>query len=338
MNVYPTRPPRSARGSARPLAAGSLWLLCLPLCAAPAWSQPAWPARPIRVIVPTSPGGGTDIVTRALGARVGEALGQPVLVENRPGAGQILGTELVARSAPDGYTQLMAASAIVLNQVLAKKPPYDTLRDFVPVTLAASLPNVLTVHPSLPVKSVKELIALARARPGQLNYSSAGSGTSPHMSMELLISMAKLDIAHVAYKGTGPATADLLAGHVQLSMPNTLTAAAHLRSGRLRALGVTSAKRATGLPDVPTIAEAGLPGYEAIQWYALFAPAGTPREIVGRMQAEVARALQSPELRERLAADGAEAGGMAPEAFAAFVRAEIDKWSRVVREAKLALN
>jgi len=338
VNVYPTCPPRSARGSARPFAVGSLWLLCLPLCTAPAWSQSAWPARPIRVIVPTSPGGGTDIVTRALGARVGEALGQPVLVENRPGAGQILGTELVARSAPDGYTQLMAASAIVLNQVLAKKPPYDTLRDFVPVTLAASLPNVLTVHPSLPVKSVKELIALARARPGQLNYSSAGSGTSPHMSMELLISMAKLDIAHVAYKGTGPATADLLAGHVQLSMPNTLTAAPHLRSGRLRALGVTSAKRASGLPDVPTIAEAGLAGYEAIQWYALFAPAGTPREIVGRMQAEVARALQSPELRERLAADGAEAGGMAPEAFAAFVRAEIDKWSRVVREAKLALN
>jgi tripartite-type tricarboxylate transporter receptor subunit TctC len=269
---------------------------------------------------------------------VGEALGQPVLVENRPGAGQVLGTEIVARSAPDGYTQLMAASAIVLNQVLAKKPPYDTLRDFTPITLAASLPNVLTVHPSLPVKSVKELVALARARPGQLNYSSAGAGTSPHMSMELLISMAKLDIAHVAYKGTGPATADLIAGHVQLSMPNTLTAAPHLRSGRLRALGVTSAKRAAGLPEVPTIAEAGLPGYEAIQWYALFAPAGTSREIVGRMHAEVARALQLPELRERLAADGAEAGGMPPEAFVAFVRNEIEKWSRVVREAKLTLN
>jgi tripartite-type tricarboxylate transporter receptor subunit TctC len=308
------------------------------LVAVPACAQSAWPSRAIRIIVPTSPGGGTDIVTRALGARVGDALGQPVLVENRPGAGQILGTEIVARAAPDGYTQLMAASAIVLNQVLAKKPPYDTLRDFVPVTLAASLPNVLTVHPSLPVKSVKELVALARARPGQLNYSSAGAGTSPHMSMELLISMAKLDIAHVAYKGTGPATADLLAGHVQLSMPNTLTAAPHLRSGRLRALGVTSAKRAAGLPDVPTIAESGLPGYEAIQWYGLFAPAGTPRDIVARTQAEVARALALPELRDRLAADGAEAGGLSPEAFAAFVRAEIEKWSRVVRDARLTLN
>ena len=336
MSVNRSPPARAGR------LAGSLALVVLlpgPLLVpAQVAAQPAWPMRPIRIIVPTSPGGGTDIVTRALGARVGEALGQPVLVENRPGAGQVLGTEIVARSAPDGYTQLMAASAIVLNQVLAKKPPYDTLRDFTPITLSASLPNVLTVHPSLPVKSVKELVALARARPGQLNYSSAGAGTSPHMSMELLISMAKLDIAHVAYKGTGPATADLIAGHVQLSMPNTLTAAPHLRSGRLRALGVTSAKRAAGLPEVPTIAEAGLPGYEAIQWYALFAPAGTSREIVGRMHAEVARALQLPELRERLAADGAEAGGMPPEAFVAFVRNEIEKWSRVVREAKLTLN
>ncbi|MFN7752192.1 MAG: tripartite tricarboxylate transporter substrate binding protein [Pseudomonadota bacterium] len=336
MSVNRSPPARAGR-----LAGGLALVVLLPgplLVPAQVAAQPAWPMRPIRIIVPTSPGGGTDIVTRALGARVGEALGQPVLVENRPGAGQVLGTEIVARSAPDGYTQLMAASAIVLNQVLAKKPPYDTLRDFTPITLAASLPNVLTVHPSLPVKSVKELVALARARPGQLNYSSAGAGTSPHMSMELLISMAKLDIAHVAYKGTGPATADLIAGHVQLSMPNTLTAAPHLRSGRLRALGVTSAKRAAGLPEVPTIAEAGLPGYEAIQWYALFAPAGTSREIVGRMHAEVARALQLPELRERLAADGAEAGGMPPEAFVAFVRNEIEKWSRVVREAKLTLN
>ena len=261
-----------------------------------------------------------------------------MLVENRPGAGQVLGTEFVARAAPDGYTQLMAASAIVLNQVLAKKPPYDTLRDFVPVTVAATLPNVLTVHPSLPVKSVKQLIALAKARPGMLNYSSAGAGTSPHMSMELLRSMAAVDIVHVAYKGTGPATADLLAGHVQLSMPNTLTAAPHLRSGRLRALGVTSLKRAAGLPEVPAIAEAGLPGYEAIQWYGLFVPAGTPRDAVNRMQSETAKALQAPDVAKRLAADGAEAGGMSPDAFAAYVRSEIEKWSRVVRDAKLALD
>jgi tripartite-type tricarboxylate transporter receptor subunit TctC len=299
---------------------------------------PAWPAKPVRIIVPTSPGGGTDIVTRVLAARLTEVFGQSVLVENRPGAGQVLGTEFVARAAPDGYTQLMAASAIVLNQVLARKPPYDTLRDFVPVTVAATLPNVLTVHPSLPVKSVKQLIALAKARPGMLNYSSAGAGTSPHMSMELLRSMAAVDIVHVAYKGTGPATADLLAGHVQLSMPNTLTAAPHLRSERLRALGVTSLKRAAGLPEVPAIAEAGLPGYEAIQWYGLFVPAGTPRDAVNRMQSETAKALQAPDVAKRLAADGAEAGGMSPDAFAAYVKSEIEKWSRVVRDAKLALD
>ncbi|MBY0439292.1 MAG: tripartite tricarboxylate transporter substrate binding protein, partial [Burkholderiales bacterium] len=212
--------------AARRAAAGTPVLLALALCAPAATMAqpaPAWPAKPIRIIVPTSPGGGTDIVTRVLATRVGEALGQSVVVENRPGAGQILGTEFVARAPADGYTQLMAASAIVLNQVLAKQPPYDILRDFVPVTLAASLPHVLTVHPSLPVKSVKELIALAKARPGALNYSSAGAGTSLHMAMELFLSMAGLNIVHIPYKGAGPATADLLAGHVQLATPNTLT-------------------------------------------------------------------------------------------------------------------
>lgn len=330
---------RSPRPAAPPGAAAAVFatVCAAALLPAAALAQ-AWPVKPVRIIVPTSPGGGTDIVTRLLAQKLTDVFGQPVLVENRPGAGQILGTEFVARSAPDGYTQLMAASAIVLNQVLAKKPPYDTLRDFAPVTLAASLPNVLTVHPSLPVKTLKDLLALARAKPGALNYSSAGSGTSPHMSMELMLSMAKIDITHIAYKGTGPATTDLLAGHVQLSMPNTLTAAQHLRNGRLRALGVTSAKRAAGLPDVPSISEAGLPGYEAIQWYALFAPAGTPREAVTRMQAESARALQAADMRERLAADGAEPGGSRPEEFAAFVKAEIDKWSRVVRTAKLTLE
>jgi tripartite-type tricarboxylate transporter receptor subunit TctC len=318
------------------------WAVALPAPVAaqpaPAATAAAWPARPVRIIVPTSPGGGTDIVTRVIAARVGEGLGQPVVVENRPGAGQVLGTELVARSAPDGYTQLMAASAIVLNQVLAKQPPYDILRDFIPVTLAASLPHVLTVHPSLPVKSVKDLIALARARPGQLNYSSAGAGTSLHMAMELFRSMAGLDIVHVPYKGAGPATADLLAGHVQLATPNTLTVVPHLRSGRLRAIGVTGAKRAAALPEVPTIAEAGVPGYEAIFWYALFAPAGTPREAVGRTHVEVAKALRLPDVGRRLADDGAEPGGMPPEAFAAFIRAEIGKWGRVVREARITLN
>ena len=327
---------RTAAPAAVALAAAAFAATLVPPIAAA--QAPAWPAKPVRIIVPTSPGGGTDIVTRVLAAKLGEAFGQSVVVENRPGAGQILGTEFVARASADGYTQLMAASAIVLNQVLAKKPPYDTLRDFAPVTVAATLPNVLTVHPSLPAKSLKQLIALAKARPGMLNYSSAGAGTSPHMSMELLRSMAGIDIVHIAYKGTGPATADLLAGHVQLSMPNTLTAVPYLRSERLRALAVTSARRAAALPDVPAIAEAGLPGYEAIQWYGLFMPVGTPRDAVNRMQSETSRALQAPDVAKRLAADGAEAGGTSPEAFTAYVKSEIEKWSRVVRDAKLALE
>ncbi len=306
--------------------------------AAFAQSAAAWPSKTIRIIVPSSPGGGTDITARALGPRLSEALGQPVVIDNRPGAGQLLGTELVARAPADGYTQLMAASAIVLNQVLAKKPPYDILRDFVPITVGAFVPHVLTVHPSLPARSVKELIALARANPGGLNYSSAGPGTSLHMAMELFLSMARITAVHVPYKGAGPATTDLLAGHVQMATTGALTVAPHLRSGKLRALGVTGAKRAAALPDVPTIAEAGVPGYEAIFWYALFAPAGTPRVIVNRMQSEVAKALQPPEVRERLAADGAEPGGMRSDAFAVFIKSELDKWGGVVRQAKLTLN
>ena len=320
-----------------PLPASLLAVTLLGSVTADAAGQ-SWPSRPIRFIINSAPGGAPDIIGRSVAQPLSERIGQQIVVDNRAGASGIIAAELVARAAPDGYTQLMAASAIVLNQVLARKPPYDTLRDFVPVTVAATLPNVLTVHPSLPAKSVKQLIALAKARPGMLNYSSAGAGTSPHMSMELLRSMAAVDIVHVAYKGTGPATADLLAGHVQLSMPNTLTAAPHLRSGRLRALGVTSLNRAAGLPEVPAIAEAGLPGYEAIQWYGLFAPAGTPRDAVNRIQSETAKALQAPDVAKRLAADGAEAGGMSPDAFAAYVRSEIEKWSRVVRDAKLALD
>ena len=301
-------------------------------------AQSAWPAKTVRIIVPSSPGGGTDIVARALSTRLSEALAQPVIIDNRPGAGQVLGTELVARAPADGYTQLMAASAIVLNQVLAKKPPYDILRDFVPITVGAFVPHVLTVHPSLPVKSVKDLIALARAKPGALNYSSAGSGTSLHMAMELFLSMARINITHIPYKGAGPATADLVAGHVQVATTGTLTVTPFLRAGRLRPLAVTGARRAAALPEIPTIAEAGVPGYEANFWYALFAPAGTPRPVVDRMQAEVVKALQRSDVREHLASDGAEPGGMRPDAFAAFIKVELDKWSRVVRDAKLTLN
>ena len=298
---------------------------------------PAYPVKSVRLLVPSSPGGGTDILARVLAQKMSETFGQQFVVENRPGAGQVIGIEAVARSAPDGYTLLMAASAIVINEVLYAKPPYDTLRDFAPVTLGASLPNILVVHPALPVKSVRELISLAKTRAGQLNYSSAGSGTSPHLSMELFRLMAGITLTHIPYKGSGPATVDLLAGQVQLSMPNVLTALPHIKGGKLRGLGVTSGKRATGLPDIPAIAET-LPGYEAIQWYGILAPAGTTRDIVGKLQAEIARILVLPEVRDRLAADGADAVGSRPDEFAAYIRAELAKWGKVVKTGGIKLE
>jgi len=298
---------------------------------------PAYPVKSVRLLVPSSPGGGTDILARVLAQKMSETFGQQFVVENRPGAGQVIGIEAVARSAPDGYTLLMAASAIVINEVLYAKPPYDTLRDFAPVTLGASLPNILVVHPALPVKSVSELIVLAKTRAGQLNYSSAGSGTSPHLSMELFRLMAGITLTHIPYKGSGPATVDLLAGQVQLSMPNVLTALPHIKGGKLRGLGVTSGKRATGLPDIPAIAET-LPGYEAIQWYGILAPAGTTRDIVGKLQAEIARILVLPEVRDRLAADGADAVGSRPDEFAAYIRAELAKWGKVVKTGSIKLE
>jgi tripartite-type tricarboxylate transporter receptor subunit TctC len=316
----------------------TLALFVLALNAGTAGAQgPAYPVKPVRIVVPSSPGGGTDILARIVAQKLSESLGQQFVVENRPGAGQIIGIESVARSAPDGYTLLMAASAIVINEVLYAKPPYDTLRDFAPVTQGASLPNILVAHPALPVKSVRELVAFAKLHPGQLNYSSAGSGTSPHMSMELFRTMAGIAITHIPYKGSGPATTDLLAGQVQLSMPNVLTALPHIKAAKLRALGVTSGKRASGLPDIPAIAET-VPGYEAIQWYGLLAPAGTPRDIVNKVQAETAKVLFLPEVKERLSADGAEPVGNRPDEFAAYIRAEFAKWGRVVKSAGVKLE
>jgi len=301
--------------------------------AAPVALAQAYPAKAIRVIVPSSPGGGTDILARVIAARLTEAWGQQVVVENRAGAGQMIGIELAAKAAPDGYSLLMAASTLAINPVMYKKVPYDALRDFAPITQAAALPNILVAHPSLPVKNVKELVALAKARPGQLVYASAGHGTSPHLSFELFLYMTGTKMIHVPYKGTGPGAVDTVAGQVQLMMPNLLTALPHVKSGRLRALGVTSAKRSAGVPDVPTIAQAGVPGYEAIQWYGLLAPAGTPREIVTKLHGEIVKILAAPDTREKLSSDGAEPVGSTPEQFAAFIRAETDKWGKVVKAA-----
>ncbi|TMG69611.1 MAG: tripartite tricarboxylate transporter substrate binding protein, partial [Betaproteobacteria bacterium] len=269
-----------------PLGTASLFVFAL--FSAGAAAQTAYPAKPVRFIVPSAAGGGTDIIARSVAHKLSESLGQQFVVDNRPGAGQMIGIELAAKSPADGHTILMAASTLAIS--------YDPLRDFAPITQAASLANVLVVHPSLPVKSLAELIAYAKQRPGQLNFASAGIGTSPQMSIELLKSMAGIDMVHVPYKGTSPGVVDLLAGQVSVMAPNVLTALPHIKAGKLRALAVTSAKRSEALPEVPTIAESGLPGYDSTQWYGVLAPAGTPREIVVRLHGEIVRALRAPEV------------------------------------------
>jgi tripartite-type tricarboxylate transporter receptor subunit TctC len=310
----------------------ALFLLSALLCAAAA-AQSAYPSRPVRFIVPSAAGGGTDIIARAISLKLGESLGQQFVVDNRPGAGQMIGIELVAKAPADGYTILMAASTLAINPVMYKKVPYHPLRDFAPITQAASLPNVLVVHPSLPVKSVAELIAYAKRHRGELNFASAGIGTSPQMSIELLKSMAGIEMVHIPYKGTAPGVVDLLAGQVLVMAPNVLTALPHIKSGKLRALAVTSPKRSEALPDIPTVAESGLAGYDSTQWYGVLAPAGAPREIVARLHEEMVRALRDPEVGKRLAADGAEPVGSSPEEFAAFIKSESEKWARVALAA-----
>jgi tripartite-type tricarboxylate transporter receptor subunit TctC len=311
-------------------------VLCAAMVALPgggAWAQSGYPVKPVRLVVPSSPGGGTDITARILAPRLTEALGQQVVVENRAGAGTMIGTELVAKSPPDGYTLLMGLSTLAINPAMYKKVPYDSLRDFAPISQIISAPNMLVVHPSIPAKTVKELIAFARPRPGQLNYASAGHGTNPHLSMELFLSMTGLKVVHIPYKGLGPGMVDLVAGHVGLATATMLTGLPHIKSGRLRCLGTTGAKRAAVLPDQPTVAEAGVPGYEASQWYGVLAPAQTPKEIITRLHAELARILRAPDMRERLAADGTDPVGNSPDEFARYIKSELTKWGKVARDA-----
>ncbi|MFM9968691.1 MAG: Bug family tripartite tricarboxylate transporter substrate binding protein [Burkholderiales bacterium] len=294
-----------------------------------------YPSKAVRFIVPSAPGGGTDIVTRVVAQKMSESMGQQFVVENRAGAGSIIGVDIAAKSPPDGYTLVMSPSTVVINPYLFKKLPFDILRDLVAVSEAASVANVLVVHPSVPANNVAELVALAKKTPGQLSFASAGSGSSPHMSVEVLKSLAGIELLHVPYKGTTPGLLDLLAGRVSMMMANTLTVGQHVKAGKLRALGVTSLKRSAALPDVPPINEAGVPGYEVIQWYGTFAPAGTSREIIGRVQAEMAKALKLADVREHLARDGAEPVGSTPEEFASRVRLELEKWGKVARAANI---
>jgi len=305
-----------------------LWLL-----AAPAFAQD-YPSRPVRIIVPSPPAGGTDIVGRVLAEHFTKAFGQQFFVENKPGAGNMIGIEAAARAAPDGYTLLMTASTLALNSVLYKKVPYDPVKDFAPITLAATAPNILIVNPALAVRTTAELIALAKQKPGALSYGTPGIGTSPHLCMELLKYLAHIDVTHVPYRGTAAAVTDVMSGQIQLAFATALTAKPQVDAGRVRALAVSGPRRVEAMPNVPPVGEA-VPGYEAMQWYGLLAPAATAGRTIERLNAEAMKALGSQEMKQRLAADGAEPLGSTPAEFGAFIRREIDKWSKVVDVAKI---
>jgi tripartite-type tricarboxylate transporter receptor subunit TctC len=299
-----------------------------------ALAQDRYPSRPLRIIVPSAAGGSSDTGARLIAQEAPKRLGQPVVVENRAGAATIVGTEIVARAPADGYTLLMAPGAFATNPSVYRKMPYDAVRDFLPISQTLFTPQVIAVHPSVPAKTVKELIALAKARPGELQYAAAGHGTLPHLTMELFATTARIRLVNIPYKGGAPGIVDLLAGRLSLISTSSMSIVLPLlRSGRLHALGVTTASRIPVLPDTPTIAEAGLPGFEAVQWSGLLAPAGTSRDIVARLHREVVAILRTPEVRERLAADGSMVVAGSPEEFGALIKAEIAKWAKVVKAA-----
>lgn len=314
------------------------WLAALALAAPSVAAPGSYPAKPVRLIVGFPAGGSVDIVARLVGQRMSEAMGQQFIVDNRPGAHGIIGTELVAEAPPDGYTLLMVSGGHSINPSLYKNLPYDTLRDFAAVSCVASYPLLLLVHPSLPVKSVKDLIALAKAQPGQFNYASTGPGSPAHLTMELFLQMTGMQMTHIPYKGGAPALTDLVAGHVNAMFNNILVGLPLVRRGQLRALAVTSAKRSSAVPELQTIAETGTPGFEATTWSGILAPRRVPRAIVMRLNAAVGRILQVPAVRERLRNDGGEIVGNTPEQFAAQIESEIAKWAKVTRAAGVELN
>ena len=304
------------------------------LSAQPVAAQ-TYPGKSVRIIVPYAAGGNTDITARAVGAKLGEVFHQQVIVDNRPGGGTNIGSELGARAAPDGYTLFMGGASNAINMTLYAKPPYDTLRDFAPVSLCVKGANVLSVHPSLPPRNLKELIALARAKPGQLNFASSGLGSSNQMAGELFKMMAGLNIVHVPYKGNAPALIDTVAGNVEMMFSGVPALLPHIHSGRLRAIAIGSLKRFSALPDVPTFDESGLKGYEATTWFGLMAPIRTPREIVARLNAEVDKIIKSPDLQTRFVNDGLEPIGGTQEEFGKFIRVEIEKYAKVIKAAGL---
>jgi tripartite-type tricarboxylate transporter receptor subunit TctC len=292
-----------------------------------------YPGRPVRLIVPQSAGGSTDVIARVVAQKMSEGLGQTVIVDNRPGAGSLNGTELVANAAPDGYTLLAVAASFTINPALHQKLPFDPIRDFSPITQVATLPHILIVHPSVPVSSVKELIALAKAKPGELNYASSGIATSTHLAAELFMYMTRTSMVNVPYKGGSPAITAMLGGQCQLNFATISTGIPHVRSGKLRALAVTSAKRSVAAPEFPTIAEAGVPGYDHSSWVGLLAPAKTPLPIVAKLNEEAVKAAHSQDVKTVLLRDGLEATGTTPAAYGAIIKSEVAKWMKVVKAA-----
>ena len=307
------------------------------LLAANAIAQ-GYPTRPVRIVIPLSSGGTTDVPGRIIAQRLSEALGQQFFVDNRPGAGGTIGTDFVAKSKPDGYTLLLMATPHVITANLYKNLPYNTLADFVPVIRIASGPYVLTVHPSLGVNSVRELIALARANPGKIDYVSSGNGSLQHLTGAQFAYMAGIELTHVPYKGSAPAQQDLLAGMVKLGFLGTPIVIPHVKAGRLKALAVTTAQRSAQMPDVPTVTEAGVPGFESLSWVGLIAPVGTPPEIVAKLHDEIAKLLRLPDVQQLLAASGMEATPTTPEEFGAYLKKEYDKWGKVVRDSGATVN
>lgn len=298
----------------------------------------AYPLKPVRMIVPYPPGGGTDIMARVVSAKLAEIWGMQAVVDNRGGGGTVIGTEIAARSPADGYTLLITSTSFVINPTTRTKLPYDTLKDFVPITQFAFQPYVLVVHPKVPARDVKEFIALAKADPDALNFGSTGIGSGSHLAGELFKIMSGTNLTHISYKGMGPAITDLLGGQTQFIFATILPVTPHVRSGRLRALGVSSEKRSSILPDLPTIAEAGVAGYHTISWSGMFAPAGVPPAIIGKLNAEVVRIIHQTDTRERLASDGAEPAGTSAREFDAFIRSEIAKWAKVIRAANISID
>ena len=315
----------------------AIYVVFLVLSSQPALAQPGpdaarYPVKPIRMIVPSAPGSGPDTMARAIGQQLTAVLGQPIVAENRPGAGGSIGGEAAAKAPPDGYTLIMAsAGSHAVNVGLYPKLGYDPVRDFAPVSLVSSAPNLLIVHPSLPVKSVKDLIALARSKPGALSFSSGGNGSTSHLSGELFRMLANVNMVHVPFKGAPGAVLAVMSGEVQLAFPNLPPALPQVRAGKLRAVAVTTSRRFAAVRDIPTVAEAGVPAYEARAWFGVLAPAGTPRPIVARLNTEIVRIVQSADMRERLLADGTEAIGSTPDEFTAVMKTDIAKWAKVIK-------